>query len=365
MLHTLLVGLGRSGRELHLPVLRRLRQSDREAGAGALFAPASPLGYDIAPLSDGTSVPGLLTVPSPEAARTHLDPDTTVVHVCTPPTERVEVIAAFAELGFRRYLVEKPIGTGAATVDALRDLRDRYGLRLAVVAPWLHSGLTERLERIVTSRGLGGLRRITIHQRKPRLRRSLATPSHPTAFDVELPHSVGVALRLAGAAQVERASWTDARTDTTVIPRMGTAELTLRHHGGAVSRIATDLASPLRERSIVLDFEAGTAVGHYPVSGEDPYAHLRIAPTGRPERHEVFPDEALDACLHQVYRRFAEGADFTDDFELQARVVDVLERAKHRAATADPADPANSTAGTADGSTAATTATGEEHRHVA
>lgn len=335
MLHTLLVGLGRSGRELHLPVLRRLRQSDGAAGAGALFAPDFPLGYDVAPLPGGESVPGLLTVPSPGAARARLDPRTTVVHVCTPPTVRAEVITEFAELGFRRFLVEKPIGTGSATVDALRLLRDRYGLRLAVVAPWLHSTLTERLQRIVTSRSLGGLRGITVHQRKPRLRRSLATPSHPTAFDVELPHSVGVALRLAGAARVHQAAWTDARTDTTVVPRMGTAGLTLRHHGGVVSRLVTDLASPLRERSIVLDFDAGTAVGHYPISGEDPYAHLRVTPIGLPERHDVFPDEALDTCLHQVYRGFADGRDFTADFELQAAVVDVLERAKRQAAAGD------------------------------
>ncbi|MBH5334934.1 Gfo/Idh/MocA family oxidoreductase [Streptomyces pactum] len=345
MLHTLLVGLGRSGRELHLPVLRRLRLEDT-AGAGALFASDAPLGYDIARPAAGAA-PGPVTVASPEDARERLDPGATVVHVCTPPTARAQVVTEFAELGFRNFLVEKPIGTGTAAVEALRQVRDRYRLRLAVVAPWLHSTLTARLERLVTTGDLGALRRITVHQRKPRLRRSLADTGHPSAFDVEMPHSVGVALRLAGAGRVHRAHWTDARAGTAVAPRMGTAELTIRHERGTVSRIATDLVSPVRERSIVLDFEAGTVVGHYPVGGEDPYAQLRITPDAGPEEHDIFLDEALDACLLQVYRDFAGGAGFTADFELQARVVEVLEAAKHRAAAGDggpvrpPGEPAH------------------------
>ncbi|MEV8476110.1 hypothetical protein [Streptomyces sp. NPDC051173] len=330
MLHTLLVGLGRSGRELHLPVLRRLREEAAATGARSLFAPDDPLGYDILPTAP---VPGLLTVPSLAQARARLDPAVTVVHLCSPPTERVEVLRELARLGFRSFLVEKPIGTDSAVVDAMRLLRHEYGLRLAVVAPWLHSTLTERLERLVRSGSLGRLRHITVHQHKPRLRRSLSTPSHPTAFDVELPHSVGVVLRLAGAGRVTTASCTDARVGGAVVPRMGTAGLTLEHTGGAVSRISTDLASPLRERRIVLGFDAGTAVGHYPVSGEDSYAHLRVTPIGLPEQYEIFPDEALDACLLQTYRGFAEGADFAADFALQAGVVEALDQAKNHVAT--------------------------------
>ncbi|MBB5936977.1 oxidoreductase [Streptomyces zagrosensis] len=340
MLHTLLVGLGRSGRELHLPVLRRLRQ---DAGTGfgnaaphALFAAATPLGYDLIPLPEGQSVPGLTTVPTLAEARARLDPKTTVIHLCTPPGQRAEVLRDLAELGFSQFLVEKPLGVDSEAVAETRAVRDAYGLRLAVVAPWLHSTLTDRLRRTVRSGRLGELRRITVHQRKPRLRRSLSTPSHPTAFDVELPHSVGVALRLAGGGKITEATWTDATSGDRVVPRMGTAALTLAHDEGATTRIVTDLVSPVRERSIVLDFDAGQAVGHYPISGDDNYAQLRVTPIGLPEEHEVFQDDALDACLLRAYRGFAEHADFTSDFELQAQVVELLESAKQHAAAAEP-----------------------------
>lgn len=339
MLHTLLVGLGRSGRELHLPVLRRLRQ---DAGAGGddtaadpVFAAAPPLGYDVVPLPPGQVVPGLTTVPTLARARAELDPKTTVVHVCTPPAQRAEVLRDLAELGFTQFLVEKPLGVDGDAVAETRAVRDAYGLRLAVVAPWLHSTLTDRLRHTVASGRLGQLRRITVHQRKPRLRRSLSTPSHPTAFDVELPHSVGVALRLAGGGRITEASWSDAVSGERVVPRMGTAALTLLHEAGATTRIVSDLVSPVRERSIVLDFDAGQAIGHYPISGDDNYAHLRVVPIGLPEEHEVFQDDALDACLLDAYRGFAAHTDFTADFELQAQVVQLLESAKQHAAAAE------------------------------
>ncbi|WP_229322651.1 hypothetical protein [Streptomyces sp. UNOC14_S4] len=262
------------------------------------------------------------------AARAELDPDTTVVHLCTPPDSRAGTLLELAELGFRFFLLEKPMGTGSAVVEELRGIRDAYGLRLAVVAPWLHSTLTLRLVELVDAGELGELRSITVRQFKPRLTRTFATPSHPTAFDVEPPHSVGVALRLAGPGRVTGASWTDARTGRRVVRHMGSARLTIEHDGGVGTTITSDLTSPINERSIRLEFAAGTVTGHYPTSGMDSYAQLRTDVPGVGAGRELFHDEALTACVLQVYRDFATGADRRSDFELQAQVVALLTSAK-------------------------------------
>ncbi|UED85445.1 hypothetical protein [Streptomyces profundus] len=336
MLQTLVVGLGRSGRGLHLPVLTRLRERALPAADADLFAAGPPLGYDPLPLPEGTAPRGLTRVASLAEARERLDVARTVVHLCTPPTERVDLLAELIGLGFRSFVVEKPLGTGSAVVDHIRALRDAHGIALVVVAPWLSSTLTQRMSETVRTGSLGQLRRVTVRQRKPRLRRSLTTPSHPTVFDVEPPHAVGVALRLAGDARVVDASWTHARADGRVVPRMGTSTLLLRHESGVVSELSCDLTSPVRERSFTLDFEGGTLVGHYPISEDDHYAHLSVAADGRPATAEVFEDDALSACLLRAYRGLASATDLSADFELQARVVAVLEEAKELSRAEEP-----------------------------
>ncbi|AKH82327.1 hypothetical protein AA958_08905 [Streptomyces sp. CNQ-509] len=328
MLRTFIVGLGRSGRELHLPVLLRLRRRFPD-----LFSASPPLGYDTGPAGGPDDDAEIETVGSLAAARLRLDPAATLVHVCTPPGERAGVLAALGELGFVNVLVEKPLADTAEALAELAAVREKYGLRMAVVAPWLHSTLTERLADLVESGRFGPLRHIGIRQHKPRIHRTLNSAGHRTAFDVEPPHAVGVALRLAGDADVTGAALTDVDVGGRRVPGMGGAELTLRHHSGVVSRLECDLTSPRRERRIELDFASGRVVGHYPVGSEDHYAHLTASPVDGPPAESVFPDLALDACLLDAYRHLA--GDDPDEAVLDARVrrqmqvVRLLDAAKH------------------------------------
>ncbi|WP_407564784.1 Gfo/Idh/MocA family protein [Streptomyces sp. 184] len=334
-MHTFIVGLGRSGRELHLPVLLRLRHRFPE-----LFSVTPPIGFDVRPADVPDAGrdrrdehPGIRTAGSLAAARAQLDPAATLVHVCTPPGERAGVLTDLGELGFVNVLVEKPLADTVEALEELASVREKYGLRMAVVAPWLHSSLTERLAAIVESNRFGPLRHIGIRQHKPRIHRTLNSRSHDTAFDVEPPHAVGVMLRLAGDAEVAHAALTDVDVGGRRVPGMGGAELTLRHGSGAVSQLECDLTSPRRERRVELAFESGRVVGHYPVSSEDHYAHLTVSPVGGTPAKSVFPDLALDACLLDTYRHFAGtgGDDAALDAQLQRqmRVVRLLDAAKH------------------------------------
>jgi hypothetical protein len=74
MLHTLIVGLGRSGRGLHVPSLAKAR-----ATARGLFAPGPVMGHD--PFRAGAE--GVTSVPSLEEAVRRRPPGSTVVHPTT------------------------------------------------------------------------------------------------------------------------------------------------------------------------------------------------------------------------------------------------------------------------------------------
>jgi hypothetical protein len=151
----------------------------------------------------------------------------------------------------------------------------------------------------------GELRGIRVVQNKPRFTRSAASRDHPTAFDVELPHALAVVLSLAGGARIVDASWEDMVFGRSRVPCLGRARLRLEHAGGVRTEIDSDLTSPVRERSITLEFERGVLVGHYPCSEADHTAQLRTVRPGGETTRAVFVDDAFPAFLQGAYVRYA------------------------------------------------------------
>ncbi|WP_042421564.1 Gfo/Idh/MocA family oxidoreductase [Streptacidiphilus anmyonensis] len=355
MLRTLVVGLGRAGAGLHLPVLAKARRRRPD-----LFAPAAVIGVDRASAlpagsardagsagSAGSALGGggagaaraaeaaadgeHRVVASLAQARQLLDPERTVVHVCTPPVARTEVVTELLELGFRRLLLEKPPAADPGQLARLLELLRRPGVQSAVVAPWLASTLTARLVDLVEKEAvLGRLRRIEVVQNKPRFQRSFTTSGHPTAFDVEVPHALGVALRLAGDAEVVTASCTDLDAVGRREPRLGGATVDLVHHGGVRTAVRSDLTSPVRERRITLRFDGGTAVGHYAADASDHHAQLRliVGDAAPMEPRTVLRDDALTEFFLRAYEDFAADGPCPSALARQARVVELIGEAK-------------------------------------
>lgn len=326
-LGTLLIGLGRAGAGLHLPVLRRARTAYAD-----LFADRPVLGVDPG-LGPVARADGLEVVGSLDDASRRLDPAATVVHVCTPPAVRAALLEEAAHLGYRRFVVEKPLAADRTALGRVLDVVRRRDLRVHVVSPWLHSALTDRLAALLDG-GLGEVRSVTVVQDKARFRRSLTNGSHTSALEVEIPHALGVLLRLLGDAEVRGASCTDLRWGERVVPRMGGARLTLRHRSGVRSRVRCDLTSPVRRRRITVETTTGARlVGHYPVAQDDDVAQLDVWRDGRGER-ELLHDDALSRCLVHAYRGFAEGdgpgttAGAADGLRLHARAVELLDDAR-------------------------------------
>ncbi|MDA3642411.1 Gfo/Idh/MocA family oxidoreductase [Saccharopolyspora indica] len=324
MLHALVLGLGRAGAGLHLRVLTKAR-----ATAPELFHPGPVIGCDPAP-GARQDLPGAITTDSLAAAAELLDPQRTVVHVCTPPTSRAAVLTRLAQHGFRRAIVEKPLATGTDDLREIDDLRRRHGLDLVVVSHWMAAELTERITALVRGGALGDLRSIRFTQDKPRFTRSAATHGHPTAFDVELPHSLGVVLQLAGPAEVERAACTDMHGPDAVLPAMGSAHLVLRHAGGVTSELSSDLTAPVQQRRIALELTGGEVTGHYPISDQDDHAQLLVD-----GQRQVFRDDALTRFVLRAYHHFQDPSPIEHPtLQVHREVVRLLAEAKQSCAAA-------------------------------
>ncbi|KRV49720.1 hypothetical protein AQ490_18610 [Wenjunlia vitaminophila] len=338
MLRTLIVGFGRAGAGLHWQVLRGLRAEP--GNRPAPWSPEPPVVLDVRDVGADARSLGLVPARSLNHAARLTDPARTVVHLCTPPADRPGLLRSLADLGFRRILMEKPLAGDEAGAEAIAELARERRLLLRVVSPWLFSSLTHALGELVRDQSLGRPRSISFTQSKPRWTRTLRSDDHPTAFDVELPHSIGVALRLAGDARIEDAECEDMRLGDRVIPAMGRARLVLRHTGGVTTDITSDLTSPVRERRVSVRFDRGLAVGHYPVSEADHHASLTVAASAdgdRPPARRILQDDAFAACLRNVYHDYATGVTSGDDYPIGQRVVSLLHRAKSLAAGHAPA----------------------------
>ncbi|HST62209.1 MAG TPA: Gfo/Idh/MocA family oxidoreductase, partial [Longimicrobium sp.] len=140
-----IVGLGRAGLGLHIPVLEKIRHDSAAASPfGAVVGLVDPVeagtrralhrleydyGYDPRRVNCATSLAGL----------TGVDPDHTIVHICTPADDHVSALRDATEVGFRRIIVEKPCAANTADVDEMRRIAERTGAQIAVINPYLYS----------------------------------------------------------------------------------------------------------------------------------------------------------------------------------------------------------------------------------
>jgi predicted dehydrogenase len=312
-LQSLIIGLGRAGRGLHARCIRKIHNG--------------PIGA-VDPSVDRWDEHGTRLFSALEEV-TGFDPIDTVVHVCTPPDRHLEVTRTAAGLGYRRILVEKPLVANTSELGEMRELIRRHGLDLYVITPWLASRITERVAAAVHANGYGPLRRLSVHQHKPRFLRSLVNGTHADALEVEMPHQVAVALHLAGPARVTAAAVTDMCVADRRLPGMGSATLHLSHESGVATTLESELCAPIRKRMVRCVFDHHEVRGYYPVDGDDPYGIVQVLhPDGTTET-EVVEDDPLTFLLDRAYRHFGgSGPPPPGDLMLGAAVTEILSAAR-------------------------------------
>lgn len=330
MQRSLIVGFGRAGKELHLRCLRKALACTDNMGKN-LFD--QHVGV-VDPISNQSRIedPDIQFFTSLNEV-SGFDPASTVVHICTPPHLHAETLKQVADLGYTKILMEKPLTNTLAGLELIREIQACYSLDLLVVANWISSSLTTRLNQLIQSNKYGPLLHITAEQNKARLSRTLANPSHETAFDVEIPHLIALALHLGGTdVEVLTAESADMHIGDQIFTHMGKARISLLHRNGLTSELISNLDTPIRKRCIQLYFENHRVIGYYPSGQDDSYSWIQVYKAdGSLLEHNVMYDDPLSSVFTEYYRYYEDNEKRPiSDFEFNANVVNVICRAKEK-----------------------------------
>jgi len=347
-LGAVVVGLGRAGLGLHIPVLEKIRR-DRAAASpfGAVVGVVDPVeggikralhrleydyGYDPRGVSSATSLADL----------TDVDPDNTIVHICTPADDHASTLRAATDVGFRRIIVEKPCAATTADVDEMRRIADRTGARIAVINPYLYSRSVASCKDKIRQVGRQP-HYLEFEMSKPRTAPTLAGRSKPeSVMDVELPHQIATALYLTEAsrykvlrAEVRHMHYRETDTEVCqVVRNMGLGIIVLELDE-CIAVLVSYLDSLTRTRELKLRFPNTEHIEAFlPVTGDDhtsvimEYSGHNTDGSAEQTRVAKLPDDMLARCLFDMYTRFITDTPQLSDLTFNRKVVDVMDKAK-------------------------------------
>jgi predicted dehydrogenase len=347
-LGAVVVGLGRAGLGLHIPVLEKIRHDSAaaspfgavvglvdtvEAGTRrALHRLEYDYGYDPRRVSCATSLADL----------TGVDPDNTIVHICTPADDHASALRAATEVGFRRIIVEKPCAANTADVDEMRRIADRTGAGIAVINPYLYSRSVAACKDKIRQVGQQP-HYLEFEMSKPRTTPTLLGRSKPESImDVELPHQIATALHLTEAsryrvlrAEVRHMHYRETDTDVCQVVRNMGVGIVVLELDQCIAVLVSSLDALSRTRELKLRFPNTEHIEAFlPVTGDDhtsvimEYSGHNTDGSIEQTRVTKLPDDMLARCLFDMYSRFTTDSPQLSDLTFNRKVVDVMDRAK-------------------------------------
>jgi predicted dehydrogenase len=294
-LKSIIVGHGHAGRNLHRPCIRKA--ADDSAISGEIGIVERCPKHE-----DQCHGPVFRSF---EEVR-DFNPVDTVVHIATPPDEHGPALYEAVECGYRMFIIEKPVGLTRADAGRLVRTMAAHDLKMIPNLPWPDTPLTAQLLTIVGSGNHGGLVRFEMVQHKSRPPREREVAQCTSAFEIEMPHQIALALQVAGVdGTVIDASCKPYLSPNGPVPLMGGASMVLRH-GNTVADLQSDLDAPLRERRVDLYFEDGWRVrAWYPIDGMDGSQRIVIYDEkGQLRKQQKLWSDPMSALFVQAYRFF-------------------------------------------------------------
>ena len=344
---TVLIGLGRAGNELHIPILHKLANVNPDSPFSRVVGLVDKDSLKIKRAIHRLTDEHRYNEDDIHTAKTIRDLDNnnienTIVHICTPATNHAATLGEAALAGYKRFVVEKPCAGNVLEVDEISKLRKMYDLNVAVINPYLYSRSVHECKRIISDRKTTP-RYIEFELSKPRKKPTLLGRSTPeSVFDVEIPHQIATVLYITGAkhyrvlrAEVRDMHYReDEKKSCEVVRNMGMGIIVLELDY-CISILVSYLDAPTRTRVLKIRCQDDRLIEAYlPVTEDDHTAELvEYGPRGTDGSTEQIsknklPDDLFTRCLSDIYLRFKSNSPHPSNPEFNRKVVDIMDKAK-------------------------------------
>ena len=238
-----------------------------------------------------------------------------VVHVCTQPAQHCAVIEKAAEYGLKKIIVEKPVADNVHDFAHIKRLEAKFGLDVLVVSNWSSSNLTFKLLEHIEYYAQKNirLRNVSIVQNKSRITKSLASKSHSTALDIEMPHMLVLSSILCKThlSLISAKTWPLKISEQCQLANMGGAEINMHGASDIKINLYSDLSNPIIERKVELEFSNGEKLmGYYPGNSNDFYSYLYcFNKNNKLTFSQTYEDNTLLQFFTYAYDYFFNGTD--------------------------------------------------------
>ncbi|MCI5059097.1 MAG: hypothetical protein MRY83_23495 [Flavobacteriales bacterium] len=324
MFSAIIMGFGHSGRDLHANCLKNLGKKKKYQNL-SIFA--------VDPIYQ-KRLDGIGYASGIEKLKIE-DKSNAVVHICTPPNLRESIIEKAVDIGYQKFLIEKPLCSVDSSISDLKKIISNSSLDILVVSNWscsrLFFYLKERLSQLVNMNH--EIYSIKIIQNKSRVSVSLNTDSHSSALDVEFPHMLVLLCLLVNSEMNYKSGkiW-DMHYSRNIVENMGGAYVDLESKDGIKIYLESNLMSPIKQRSVELKFTNGYKIqGFFPVDSSDFYSYLyEFDNKNNLKDEKVFYDNTLESFFKRAYDYFfSNGKKPLSDISFHYKVCEMLAKIKH------------------------------------
>ena len=323
-----IVGYGHAGR-IHKKAYDSL---------GTLCAVAAVVDPDIHKhVEISASLPGVEIFHELSAALGQVGSDV-IVDFCVPAMAHLGLVETALRLGVTRFLIEKPLAWDVASSEQL--VAVLQGFDVVYLDTYAAStGVQRLLDKILEQdSAVEHVNLVFLKNRisDSRLNRGFAEDAIPSAWMIEGPHMLSIAMQIAGQiAHVSSASTFDMDIGKNqLLPEHGGGRALLQHENGAITHLELDLCSNrnVRRIEVLLRNEVRMAVDLPPSKAQRQYSVLAVTyPGGAHEVHH-YEDRPMENCVrnaisHLAGEQVAVGS-MADGLAICAIVERMMERTK-------------------------------------